>query len=363
MSVSPLELVERVRHEYFADTSLTHAELQVRQHGDNVTLSGTVLDRPAAELLLGTLSQRLPAINWRDEMTLLVSGPDYRWAVAKRAVLDIRREPSNGAERVSQILYGEPVEILREVGDWAFIRAQDGYLGWTPHAPLVTFAAEAVYEWRTSMNHVVRQPLLACYADWSGEPHQQMMLLPFGARLNVEGHDQVYSRVRSPEGTLRWVPSTGLWKSGEIVHTGLEGLHKVVDWAQALVGVPYLWGGKTPFGYDCSGLVQMFYQIVGVDLRRDAHQQSEQGRPVEFDELQFGDLIFLDTDVRAETLHAASHRLEVTHVMFSLGKSDFMHSSRRYGGVVRGSFDPHSPFYTPTYRERFIGARRYIDVS
>ena len=360
MVVSPIELVERLRREYFSDPSLTHADLKVKQHGSTVTISGTILDRSSAELLLGTLHQRLPLTNWRDETTPLVAGPDYSWAIARRAVLDVRDEPSNRAERVTQIIYGEPVEILRLSGSWAFIRARDGYLGWTHHDPLLTCTAEAARDWMAAATHLVRQPLLACYADRSGEPHQQVMLLPFGARLNVDGSDGPYRRVRCPEGKVRWVPATGLLPLDELMHRGAEGLRTVVNWAQTLVGVPYLWGGKTPFGYDCSGLVQMLYGMLGVDLRRNADQQAAEGHPVEFDELQFGDLIFLDTDAAEAELHARRHHLEITHVIFALDGPDFLHASRRYGGVVRGSFDPHSPWYVPTYRERFVTARRYL---
>ena len=126
MVVSPREIVERLRREYFTDPSFTHAELQVRQHGGDVTISGTVLDQRTADFLLGTLAQRFPSVNWRDEMTTLVAGPDYSWALARRAVLDVRREPANASERVTQIIFGEPLEVLRHSGDWAFIRARDG---------------------------------------------------------------------------------------------------------------------------------------------------------------------------------------------------------------------------------------------
>ena len=85
-----------------------------------------------------------------------------------------------------------------------------------------------------------------------------------------------------------------------------------------------------------------------------------EGYAVEFDELQFGDLIFLDTAAAEAELHARRHNLEVTHVVFALDAPDFLHASRRHGGVARGSFDPHSPWYVPTYRERFVGARRYL---
>ena len=360
MAVSPRELVEQLHHTYFADPRLTYADLHVEQQPEAVSIAGTVLDRPAAALLLGALSQRAPSINWRDDMAALVAGPDYSWALARRAVLDVRREPANVAERVTQILFGEPVEILRYAGGWAFIRARDGYLGWTHREPLGTCSAEAAHEWWAGVNHVVRQPLLACYADASGEPHQQVMLLPFGARLHVEGADGPFRRIRCPDGALRWVPVTGLLPAADLWHSGLAGLHTVVDWAQAVIGVPYLWGGKTPFGYDCSGLVQTLYSLIGVDLRRDADQQFLQGRDVVFDAIAFGDSLFFDTNTVEEDLEARTPHSAVTHVAFALDGQDFLHASRQYGGVVRGSFDPHSPWYTPTFRQRFLGARRHL---
>lgn len=360
MLVSPLDLVERLQREHFGDSSFSHAELKARQQGGTVILTGTVLDRPTAEFLLGTLHQRLPGVNWRDEMTPLVAGPDYSWAIAKRAVIDVRREPSNASERVTQIIYGEPVEILRLAGNWAFVRLRDGYLGWTRHASLLTCSAEAVHDWMARVTHLVRQTLLPCYADRSGDPHQQVMLLPFGARLNVEGADGPFRGIRCPDGVLRWVPATGLLPAGELWHTGVEGLQTVVNWAQALIGVPYLWGGKTPFGYDCSGLVQTFYGMVGVDLRRDAHQQVAEGHGVDFDERRFGDLLFLDNERPEADLHVRRHDLEVTHVIMALDGEDFLHAVGSLGGVVRGSFDPHSPWYARTYRERIIAIRRYV---
>lgn len=359
MHASPLEIVERLRHEYFADTSQTHLDLSVRQQGDTVTLSGTVLDRPAADFLLGALHQRLPNVHWRDELSPLVAGPDYSWAIAQRAVLDVRREPSNHAERVTQILFGEPVEILREVNGWAFVRLRDGYLGWTQPDRLLICTPEAVNDWRTSFTHIVRQPLLACYTDRSGEPHQQVMLLPFGTRVQVDGSHGPYRRIRLPDGGARWVAATGLVAANELVHTGIEGLHTVVDWAHASIGTPYLWGGKTPFGYDCSGLVQVLFWMIGVDLRRDAHQQAGEGLAVEFDEIQFGDCLFMDTSATEIDLHGARDRLQVTHVVLALGDGEFLHAAGR-DGVIRRSFDPQSPLYVRTARERFLGARRYV---
>lgn len=360
MSLSPGDLVQGLRRELFADERFTHADIHVARQDDQLALSGTVLDRPTAELLLGTLNQRAPGLNWRDEMTPLVAGPDYSWALATAAVVDVRREASHRTERVTQVLFGEPVEVLRRVDRWAYVRLQDGYLGWCQTSLLHGCTAEAARDWSAGATHLVRQPLLPCYADASGEPHQQVMLLPFGTRLHVEGADGPYRRVRCPDDVLRWVPATGLLPSAELLHTGIEGLRTIVSWAQGVIGVPYLWGGKTPFGYDCSGLVQIVFGMLGVPLRRDADQQFGEGLAVDFDDIAFGDCLFFDTNASEEELHASRTEVAVTHVALALGNHEFLHASRSYGGVVRGSFDSQSPLYVPSYRLRLLGTRRYV---
>ena len=360
MIVSPVDLVERIRREYVADGRLKYADLRVEQRPETVAIAGVVLERPDAEFLLGRLSAKAPGVNWRDETSTLVSGPDYTWAINSRAVVDVRRDATTGSERVTQLIFGERIEVLRRVADWAFIRASDGYLGWVRSEPLAVCTPEAAREWVSSTTHLVRQPLAACYADASGEPHQQIMLLPFGAPVHVDGADGAYRRIRVPGSRGRWVPATDLLPVNELWHTGITGLQTVVNWAQALVGVPYLWGGKTPFGYDCSGMCQMFFSMIGVHIRRDADQQFAEGQAVAFEEVEFGDLLFFDTSASDADLATNLKELRVSHVALALDGQDFLHASSAGGGVVRGSFDTHSPWYTPTFRLRFLGARRYV---
>jgi cell wall-associated NlpC family hydrolase len=117
-----------------------------------------------------------------------------------------------------------------------------------------------------------------------------------------------------------------------------------------------LWGGRSPFGIDCSGLAQAFLRFMGLNPPRDSDQQYQAGEPVN-GELQPGDLLFFgEHDARVATERYAN----VSHVAISLGGTDVLHSSSTVGGVKRNSLDPNSPIYHPWLNKTYIGARRYL---
>jgi cell wall-associated NlpC family hydrolase len=116
------------------------------------------------------------------------------------------------------------------------------------------------------------------------------------------------------------------------------------------VGTPYLWGGRSPYGYDCSGLAQTFYGFMGVAIPRDADLQCRDGMEVA-GEPEPGDLLFFG---KAGVGLAGVRYAHVTHVTISLGGADFMHASGSSVGITTNSFDPHSSIYN-AYLKEFSG--------
>ena len=129
-----------------------------------------------------------------------------------------------------------------------------------------------------------------------------------------------------------------------------EGIARTLDLIQRFMGIPYLWGGRTPYGYDCSGLAGTFYAFMGVNIPRDADQQFLAGEVVEKPEA--GDLVFFGEPDEDGDVH-------ISHVGISLGGDEFIHSTGAAWGTVVNTFDPNGRPYRAWLRENYRGARRF----
>ncbi len=191
----------------------------------------------------------------------------------------MRAEASDRSEQVSQLIFGETYEVLEENEKWYYIETSfDQYRGWIDKKQF----SPQVYE--VSLHQV--------YTKTSSlEPFEnKYILMPLGA----------------------FVPNE--------LSSKLLNLNEALSLFKQYIGVPYVWGGKTNFGYDCSGFTQSFFKTIGIALKRDAYQQATQGEDVMLlSESQTGDLAFFD--------NAEGRITHVGIVMESNGSFEILHAS------------------------------------
>lgn len=202
--------------------------------------------------------------------------PGMMWVAS--TVADLRSEPDARAERVSQLLIFTPCQVLEERGNWRRVQGPDGYQGWVKSGQL---AQEELPQpiWKTAV------PVLGVHAARSSRLVGRM---PLDTRFSGEVMGEKV-QFRWPTGEQVAVPQKG------VVPAGWTGtVQDLLALGRELVGIPYLWGGTSPFGFDCSGLVQrLFHFVFNFWLPRDSEDQKQAGEAVvSLEEFLPGDLVF-----------------------------------------------------------------------
>lgn len=243
------------------------------------------------------------------------------------------REASYESEVISQGILGERVTLLESGRLFSRIRQADGYESWISSDQLVqakTPAAEAVQ---------VRSHFLALRREPAADS-EVVRDAVIGCRLPLMEEQNGWYRLELPDGLSCWA---------ETHHFGSfppASPQTVIELAREFLGYQYVWGGRTPKGFDCSGLVQTTFGLLGVTLPRDSRQQQKQHLlTADSAAAEPGDLLFF----------GASEE-KVTHVAIALGKLRFIHASGwvRYNSLRRSDAE-----FSPEHVDKFISVNRY----
>lgn len=268
---------------------------------------------------------------------------EHTHAVVRTALLPVRADPEVRAEQVTQELLGAVLEILEWRGDWARIRGEDGYEGWVSVGGLLVCSRRRAEAW---WDDAGGQPALVFDAALVDDAGQPVARLPWGARVAVAAQLAVLPdgrRGRLAEG--HWLAWSELGERFPRVGAA------VVATAREWMGVPYLWGGRTRWGTDCSGFVQAVYRVHGFLLPRDSYQQAEVGEPIDsesgFEGLEPGDLLFF----------RGADSMRVVHVALSLGGAVILHAAQANGYVMEDDLERDTELER-SLAARWLGARR-----
>jgi hypothetical protein len=203
-----------------------------------------------------------------------------QFGICNLSIVSLRNEASDKSELVSQVLFGDSFKVLESRTKWSRIRiAFDNYEGWIDNKQFLDIYEEE-YEKLNNASLVLSAELI----DFISDKNQNLSTIPLGARLpnivlnsfNLGNHSYTFD--------------------GDIL-SGKKHKNMLIETAFSYLNTPYLWGGKTPFGIDCSGFTQMVYKLCGYKLLRDASQQATQGEVLSFiEESEPGDLAFFDNN-------------------------------------------------------------------
>lgn len=281
------------------------------------------------------------------------------WALVSVPVASLTGKPAFASAVTTQALMGTPLRVLAFSRPFWRVQTPDGYIGWVHGLQIERLSADALSDWNRSKRLIVTAPA-ASVTDAAGRVIARPGL---GSILkHISPSDTTFS-VQLPDGRIGRLAraaaadAEAYFKEWEKLRTQ----HPEQFWlrfcalAEQFLGVPYVWGGMSAGGVDCSGLVALLWRLTGVITQRDADQMAAQAHPVPFDRLEAipaGFLLFF-----GKTGDDGQKRIE--HVGISLGNGDFVHA---LGSVRIESLSEASANYNAYERARFLEAA-YLDPA
>lgn len=233
----------------------------------------------------------------------------YPEKLINRSVVPMFRNPDSLSEHVSQALLGQTVVETLGLESWRQIQTPDGYEGWVASVALSEKPAGWAGEWAEVDD---------LWANLRAQPDSRLAPItqaPIGTHFPIVGRQEGWIGLLLPDGRHGWSESKRVLEVGARCPRPTRA-PALIRTAKRFLGIPYLWGGKSPIGLDCSGFVQTVYRLHDVPLFRDAHQQATQG--VDAAVPAAGDLAFFHGEVNKD---------RITHVAMMLTGERFIHAA------------------------------------
>lgn len=352
------DIASQVQKKYAPDKRTEYFQMQMQTEEPLTYMVEVSKPEALAELKAALKNENISVeLNGQVLPSQALEGKIY--GIANLSVINTRYAPNHAAEMATQSLLGTPVRILKKERGNYFIRTPDNYLSWTESAGVTPMNKAEFEAWQRS-DRVVYVDLYGQAFSEASETSLPVSDLVAGNILQLLAKTGAFYKVAFPDKRIAFIPVNKAQSFAQWEARPDPSAEQILKTARTFLGVPYLWGGTSPKGLDCSGFTKTSYFLNGIVLPRDASQQALVGDKVDIYEndtvsvakslknLKAGDLLFFAGD---------KHTLKVTHTAIYIGNGEFIQAA----GLVRiNSMKSGSKNYDDYQSRTLVSARRML---
>ena len=347
--------IARLEAEHIPDKRVKLFSIEAKGHPGKVLLSGKTTLPALKDSLLSFASQNGIAV--LDSIRVLPEGElrNTPFGIVNVSVANMRSQPRHSAELSTQALMGAVLRVWEQQGDFFLVQTPDNYFGWMDEGGFVRSDSAGIRNFLSAERLIVTSSFSFVYTEPS-VASQKVSDLVAGDILGgafAEGNE--FQEVSLPDGRRGYVPSPDVQAFRSWLNRPEPQADAIIAAGLEMMGRPYLWGGTSGKGMDCSGFTKMAYFLNGVQLPRDASQQVHVGGLLEKDttlaSYQPGDLLFFGREATAD------QKERIWHVAMYLGNGKILHAS---GRVMIQSLKRSDPDFAEKRLKTLVRGRRII---
>jgi hypothetical protein len=345
-----------IKQEFAPDKRVELFDIKFVQKNNLFSIEGETTLKNALSILIDSLQKR--NLKFENNVRILPDSAvgNFQFAVANNSVINIRSEASHSAELGTQGLLGMSLKVLDKNGDFYRIQTPDNYISWVDKGGIQLMNKTEINQWNTSKKVLFTALFGFVYAQKDVEK-SIISDISLGGILQYIAEDAQFYEVKYPDNRMGFIKKNDAILYNFWLENWISTKESIEEIAKKMEGFPYLWGGTSAKGLDCSGFTKMVYLMNGFVIPRDASQQINAGKSVDeqlnFSDLEKGDLLFFGKKATGNS------KQKVTHVGIWLGndKQEFIHAS---GNVHISSMDKNQPHFDEMNKSRYLGSKRYL---
>ncbi len=353
---NPLEKqISEVKEEFAPDKRVALFDINSIKNNNQIILKGTSNLPEAVNILKENLKKE--DITFIDSIQLF---PDAKLegeikAVVKISVANLRSNPAHSAELSTQATLGTPLNVYTKKDNWYLVQTPDKYLAWIDSGGLELMNNEEFATWKLADKIIFLDTYGQALSQINKE-NQIVSDLVAGNILEVVNEEKGFYKIKFPDGRIAFINKDNAMNYNDWLASINPTQESLVATSKSLMGLPYLWGGTSAKGVDCSGFTKTIFFLNGMVLPRDASQQIQTGKLIDddksFDNMQPGDLLFFGKSA------TETSKERIIHVGMWIGNNEFIHSA---GRVHISSVDKSSPNYDEYNYNRYLRSKRMLN--